>query len=238
MTQKDAAALRELEDLCSAMYAEVRKVWSGLEGRLSTWPCGYMPLFGPPRIAPPLMIVGLNPGYGHQVTTDQIAPLTWPPALTYLASTGRLAGALRRMFRAVGRHDLLEQAMATSLIFFRSQSMDKKSDVYRWKDNSPEIRAQLERLSRQWLDRLIAAARPRVVMAIGKETFFKLASETRPALYDAVGAKQVPILRYGALGDTPVIGVPHLSGYPGLSNAQRATMAKEVATAAGPSTPE
>lgn len=233
MTRKNEAGQRDLEELCRAMYAEVRVVWSELEGRFPTWRCGYMPLFGPPRVAPPLMIVSLNPGYGHQVTADQIAPETWPPALTYLASTGRFAGALRRMFQTVGRHDLVEQAMATSLVFFRSQSMNKKSDQYRWKENPPEIRAQLEKLSRRWLDRLIAQARPSVIMAIGKDAFSRLTPETRRAISGVVGGKSVSIVRFGALGDTPVIGVPHISGYPGLSNAQRAIMASQVVRAVG-----
>ncbi len=233
MTRENDNAQRAFEALCREMYAEVRETWSELKDRFPTYPCGYMPLYGPPRIAPPLMIVSLNPGYGHQVTRDQIAPETWPNRLSYLSSTGRLARALRRMFQAIGRHDLLEQAMATSLIFFRSQSMNKKSDTYRWLDNPPEIRARLEELSRRWLDRLIAEARPRAIMAIGKDAFTGLTAETRPAQYDQVAGKQAAILRFGAYERIPVIGVPHLSGYPGLSNAQREIMAREIAKATG-----
>jgi len=233
MTREKDNAQRALEALCRDIYADVRKTWLALKGCFPTQPCGYMPLYGPPRIAPPLMIVSLNPGYGHQVTPDQIAPKTWPDRLSYLSSSGRLAGALRRMFQAIERYDLLEQAMATSLIFFRSQSMNKKNDAYRWLDNPPEIRAQLEELSRRWLDRLIAEARPQVIMAIGKDAFFGLTAETRSGFHDVVGGKLATILRFGAYGEIPVIGVPHLSGYPGLSNAQCEVMAQEIARAAG-----
>lgn len=124
-------------------------------------------LYGPPIANPSVMIV-TSQGAGE----DKNRQRTWPCCLLYLDSPYRFGRILQNDFQRMGRSELLRTStVASSLVFPqwpRFADWRKQSTAQEWLEHS-----------RIWLNDLIDAMTPKIILTYGKVTFEELTGEQK-----------------------------------------------------------
>lgn len=183
---------------------------------------GYAVMYGPPLATPPVLLIGYQPG-GRQISDIHLdlapEPSPWPEALEYATDTYPLARRLQEVFGAA----LLRECTGVNALFFKSP------DVVTYREEVPLIlRREAARLCLPWVQRIVRATAPRLVVAIGLDTL-KLFGPTRVVEQNAAGRALVTA---GEIGGRPALGVLHLSGAQ-IATADRVTITAALRTAAG-----
>jgi len=203
---------RELENYCLDLYERTNKLWSDSKGKYPDWKYGYNVLYGPPRIGVDLFFVSYQ-GAGD----DKTVRMKWPPKQFYAVDNYKLGNTLKRIFRQIGKFHLIEESSGSAVIFFNSPSASN------WKENPSDLRRILEKFSIEELGKLIAYMKPKIIIAIGNDTFSKLSNDKQ----NPIMGSWCNIVRYGSFQSSFVLGVPHLSGAR-IRSEDMATVVREI----------
>ena len=119
----------------------------------------YRILYGPPLERPELYFIGYQPGGGEaDVRAEHLSK--WPEVNDYVTAYWDVARKMRSLFPL----EDLRKSMATNAIFFRSPNVET------WRSNPPAVRIELEELCRQENERMLAHAKPTLIIALGFTT--------------------------------------------------------------------
>jgi hypothetical protein len=101
----------------------------------SEYPCGYAVFYGPIRVRPELMLIGLNPGGDHTSFSGQkesIVAADEPMEYIKYRTCKKypLAGKTVALFEAIGFSDTLQHSLKTNVNFFRSKKWTHLSQTH------------------------------------------------------------------------------------------------------------
>lgn len=196
-----AANIAEAEELCRRIYSETRAFYRQCEPSLPN-PANYSILYGPPRLHPPVLFIGEQPG-GHGA--DQ--PEEWLGQYPF-ADGWDMDVAVHQVWD----NTLIQQSVALNVNFFHAGNGDE------WGIVPIELRREIEQFCRSRAIEIIQTLGPGVVVAIGLKTFQQLAAGRHSLL------PRTPERRRGRSNDLivrgrfrqdeslPVVGVVHLTG--------------------------
>lgn len=219
----------QLEKLVRSVYRETKDKWT----RYSQYSefikkYGYWVMVGPPKYRPPVFIISSNPGASkvsmNDLSPQMLAPNIWPGKLNYLQRISLFSRKLTAVFDNVSGINIADCSAGYGL-FFRS------NDLETWKKKVPlDIQEEAEEFSIRKTKEILAASKPKLVLAIGKYSFdnfseVQLSSKVRPW-----GSRSIELLKTGKFCDTPVLGIPHISNTR-LSRLHMAEITSEITSA-------
>ena len=202
---------QKLENLALSIYKETKDNWSRYSNDNDyIRDHGYWVMVGPPKVNPPVFIVSSNPGASSSsmraLSIEELTPHAWPVTLNYTRQISPFAKKLASIFDGVEGLSL-EDCCASFRLFFRSKSLTD------WKSAVPEhIRKEVEETSRYNLLRIIEASSPKLILAVGGDSYESVATAHLKTEQRPWGTKTIDLLKTGKLGRFPVLGVPHVSG--------------------------
>ena len=145
-------------------------------------------LYGPPILRPVVMVVSMQGG-----GADGIRQREWPSRLHYLDPQYPFGKRLKSDFEyARLRHVLETQTVATNVVFPqwpRFAEWERQPTAEAWR-----------RRSRKWLDELVTAMAPTVILTYGQPPFVALTGSRKRKGYVAVAS----------FSNVPVVGCGHL----------------------------
>jgi hypothetical protein len=178
-----------LEQRCKAVYRETRDFYAGIEPWLGDRAYGFKILYGPPRLAPPVLFIGYQPGGKEKEPGEQDC---WPDRIDYAVKRWPLAKKLRQVFSL----DELDQCNGFNALFVRARNMAE----YRKLDC--DVLEKIDAHCRPRVADFVAWMRPKLIVIIGVATGEILGlAERDPVL---------PTIRRGSFAGAPAIAVPHL----------------------------
>jgi hypothetical protein len=222
-------AQAKLEKLVQSIYHETKAKWREYsKSSRFIYKYGYWVLVGPPKFRPPVFIVSSNPGASRasmeQAGPGILSPKSWPERLNYLRRISPFANKLSDVFDGVPSVNV-EDCCAGYGLFFRSK------DLRTWKNEVPgDIRRDAEAFSMESTKEILDAAKPGLVLTVGKDCFKKFSEKTISSQSRPWGSKTIDLLKTGEAVGIPVLGVPHLSGAR-LSRDHMAEIASEITNA-------
>ena len=115
--------LKTDEDFAQSVIDTVHAIW--LRDK-EQYPAGYQVFYGPTRLRPELMVIGLNPGGGPTCFSDEKESMASPDSpMEYITSRNDrsypLAGKTVTLFESIGLLDMLAASLKTNMSFFRSK---------------------------------------------------------------------------------------------------------------------
>jgi hypothetical protein len=189
----------------------------------------YSPIFDKPEV----MIVGYQPGgnandYARQRERFEKGDFAPPTVNAYASADFRLAQKVRALFD--GRAEDLAASVAFNLIFFRSASAKT------WSEVAAAVRAKLEAFCFAKDRDIIKNLQPRVVLALGFETYELLKTKVLHGLTEEkehffpAGSKQ-KLMVTAKVGGMKIIGIKHPTGgrISGAEIAEVRTMLEKLA---------
>ena len=146
-----------IEELLREAYSETHKMLKHPDLG-SVVKDGLLISYGPPIPEPDLLLLSFQGG-----GADQVVQKTWPNKLLYVDSPYRFGKALRGVCRDTGLFSSLQtSAMAFPAVFPQAQS----KDANRWENGSGSFSVWRNH-SADWVERLVEAVNPRVVIVFG-----------------------------------------------------------------------
>jgi len=199
-----------LDTELAAIYDRVATKWGEHEADLLGGRCGYSIFGSKPYSDPPLMIIGLNPGFGGDAE-DGPYTQSIPPEDSYLGNDPhRFKTELQAIFDFDGGERMLDGAVSTNFLFFRSVSMDDRSELS-WGNVREGLRKHLEKFCLDELQNIVRMLRPKCILVVGLDAVNRYVSDPYVRLYRAESQFHRLIVT-GSLGGTECIGIPHLTG--------------------------
>ena len=198
-----------LEGKCKKIYADFDRFWHAHKDQFPTWELGYAIFFSPPRFQPELVLLGHNPSAYANTPYPQFYDPLWPTKNELVSETYPFAVKLQRLFASIGALDALGNSVHMNLNFFRSRPANAAEHGFRWKDNPPAIRQEMEQKSMNVAIGLLDLIQPKLVVATGMDVF------------DRIGGRGIDIVPRrgsfrrcvrGVAGVHPLIGIPHPTG--------------------------
>jgi hypothetical protein len=215
----------DLEQYCRDLYVRTRQEWDRVRHEFVTGGLAFGILYGPPRLDPPLLIVGTNPGYDEDDDSQ-----TWPSGNLFAIyppppprDQGRwsLARELRKYFMHIGQETVLKESVPTNLLFFKSRGIED------WERNPPAARHRLEEWCSHEVKGLAFKMNPSRILVVGITPFEKLAGQTR---WEFRGSTRKRLYGTGTVFDKPAMGTIHLtSARPRLTPKERLQIEQELA---------
>jgi hypothetical protein len=196
-----------LHETCRGIYRDMAALYAELGPSLARdGPApGYAILFGPPRLRPPILFVGYQPGGPYGPVPDAASPTPWPLTSQYAACSWRLALRLQDIY---GK-ELLARCTGLNAIFVRARSSTH------YKDYPSTARQRIEAFCIPACRRLIEAMQPEKVVVLGLGSLGLLGKAGQASI--ATGAKGRWLVCDGTVASRPVTAVLHPTGAFGLS---------------------
>lgn len=200
----------KLENELSMLYARVRQLWEQRKEEIFGGECGFSVLGSRPVLRPRLMLIGENPGFGEaDIGKPPRVEERWPAASYLEGPTWPFKERLRSVFMNAGSIDVLEEAVVTNFLFFKSASHSRQSG-YRWRSLPAQLRAELEQASSEEVNRLIQMIEPQQIMVLGLGAFDRYAQDKAEGLRAHDGKRW--LVGTGRIGGVPSFGLTHPTG--------------------------
>ncbi len=202
--------LKHVEAVCCEAYRKTRDYYANLSQRMVRSDYGFKILYGPPKIKPDVLFLGLNPG-GNENDAQQGKSAgerdCWTKANEYISKDYRLATHIQKIWH----RDQLENSVALNRLFFRSPNINA------WKTNSLEqsIRCDAEKFCLDECQKIVKAMEPKSLIIIGLST---LSQKEFIKTNIAVGSPSRRVVQNGTLWGIPTSAVIHLSGQWGAND--------------------
>lgn len=169
---------------------------------------GFEILLTPPRLEPPIMLIGYQLGNGKrdmpiQVARDRGFEKTWPQSNTVVDGSYLLARRLREIFQE--KPDLLARSVALNAVFIRHVDVQGYEKAY-----SRSAREEILRFCLGHVKSIIDALEPARILVIGLGTLSLFDRNGTPA--QKSGTTTRIISRSGKVFGRGALAVPHLSG--------------------------
>ncbi|MFD1612768.1 hypothetical protein ACFSCW_13250 [Sphingomonas tabacisoli] len=197
-----------IEARAAQMYARINELWCEHREDIFGGACGFSILSGPPAHRPPLLVIGANPGFGANDHGPDVE-ICWPTTSYIGSATWPLAGKLRYIFERAGKGGLLDHALQTNFLFFKSSSL-KKESRYRWFNLPGHLRSKLEGICAAELFELISMIEPRLILVLGLDPFDTYATGVDTVLRDRNGKRR--LLVKGYIAGLPAVATLHPTG--------------------------
>ncbi len=196
-----------LDETCRGIYRDMAALYAELEPALAgDGPApGYAILFGPPRLRPPILFIGYQPGGPYGPMPDAASPSPWPPVSQYATCSWRLALRLQDIY---GK-ELLARCTGTNALFVRARSSTH------YKAYPSAARRRIEAFCIPACRRLIETMQPEKVVVLGLGSLGLLGKAGQVPI--ATGAKGRWLVCGGTIAGRPVTAVLHPTGAFGLS---------------------
>ncbi|MCS0495931.1 hypothetical protein NVS89_12555 [Ancylobacter sp. MQZ15Z-1] len=193
--------------ICRSVYEETRAFHAGTAMELGEADFGFRILYGPPRVATPLLFLGDQPGGGEKDNRKGLADgerESWPETSDYATACWKLAKRIRNVWD----DPPMGESTGLNLNFFRSASQGE------WRRLPLSLRAKLEEFSLPRAVRIVRALAPRHIVVIGLGTFQRVVgvAEAAAVRHALVSDRGRVLGRTGELWGSPATGVLHLSG--------------------------
>jgi hypothetical protein len=194
-----------LDVVVRSVYSNTNRLWEEVRHHLSkNQDHGFKILYGPPRLEPVTLVIGLQPG--GDVTHVQAAELEQAPARNeYLDESWPLALELRKRFSET----VLRDVVGTNAVFFRSPSWAD------WQRIEQRPRERLEAFCVGENRRLIRAMRPKQILLLGWDALHVMGGSGFRELV-ATGPRtgrprRKRLLQAGKIEGIPAFAIPHPS---------------------------
>lgn len=197
------------------LYARVSTYWQKNSSDLLDGRCGYSIFGSKPYPNARLLIVGLNPGFSEQDANGD-AHVDCVPTASQLLEDDRspFKMALRQLFDFNGGAELLNEAVATNLLLFKSNRM-KGDHELSWSQVPKGIRRQAEDFSRREFDYVLDLLKPQQILVVGLRAADLIMNRTRlegpPPLYRQKRSGHRLII-HGSTSGIPAVGISHITG--------------------------
>lgn len=106
---------RDLEEVFKNIYAETNEIYNLYRQQLGSNDFGFKILYGPPRLNPPVLFIGDQPG-GKNADEKPNERNGWPLHCEFTTETWRLASIMQSMFDS----SFLRNCIGINANFFRS----------------------------------------------------------------------------------------------------------------------
>jgi hypothetical protein len=192
------------------IYAQTAAFYRPIAAQIGN--LGFQILYGPPFKNPPILFLGYQPGGGEKdrlVELEKGSEERWPPVCEYATEKWRLAQHLQNMFGV----PLLRQCVGINAIFMRAPTIEAYEEM-----STPDIRQKVQDFCLGKVREVVAATKPRRIVAIGLQTLSLFGKSER----DLVNTKGRTLTRIGDVGGFRALGVLHLSGARISNNDRRA----------------
>ena len=215
-------------DWAQALVGETYRFWQTLENAYPFWRSGFMVFFSPVRPNAGVLILGANPG-GDATAFNVPLATSIPSSHDYFTYGYPLAEQMRRLFGHINQTEMLKDSVKLNMNFFRSR------DSGEWKTAPEPIRQSMESFSLERVRRIIAAVKPKVIIAEGTAAFDTLRRELAGGPEEVVvrtdwrGANVRGYTRAALPGGTKLIGLVHPSACPHAFNSAFTEIARALA---------
>lgn len=213
------------------LYERVSAYWQRNSRTLLDGRCGYSIFGSKPYRNPPLLIVGLNPGFSAEDAKGGAHFDLVPTSSKFLEHDwSDFKAALVKLFEFDGGKELLNDAVATNLLLFKSNRL-KGSHALSWSQVPAEARRGAEDFSRREFTNVLEILEPQRILVVGLDAAdrtMEMAPLSDPTHLHRLKRRNHRLIVAGTMGGIPAVGICHITGSR-ISREDRANMTARLA---------